>query len=248
VVAEIPIVLASILDRGPRGALDEVAFFQLLFVSQSLAFLKKYCSAIQADDFDGGLDICRSIYETVLRIRYLRYQPEDVKIFIALLGLESGSYEYARRGAKTDWNTVMEKKTGLKINVRISNYKMASASGKKIDSDVYSVLFRYMSTFVHPNVDSWDRYFYRETGFRIHFEDNPFEGLFVCVFVLILLFSEIAQLTVLRQLQRRDARFICKRLASSMQLMEGGGAQIFAGRFSCVKEKMSDAVREAAAA
>jgi hypothetical protein len=218
----------------------------MIFVSQALYFLRRYCSALRLDDFDGGLYLCRSMYEAVLRIRYLKYEPQKAEIFLALSGVEIGLYDYKRKGNRTDWNILVDKNTGVNINVNLSNHKMASASGKRLDVDVYAILFRYMSKFVDPNVDTLNKHFSEETGFAIHVDDNPFEGLLICSFVLILLFSELSQLNCFSVTQKRDARFACKKIARILLSIESQDIQVFPGTFACVKEKVKDAIQEAA--
>jgi hypothetical protein len=53
-VSKSPLTLASIIDRGVRRRLHEADFFQAIFASQALHFLKGYVSALRLDDFDGG--------------------------------------------------------------------------------------------------------------------------------------------------------------------------------------------------
>jgi hypothetical protein len=101
-----------------------------------------------------------------------------------------------------------------------------------------------MSRFVHPNVDAIERNFSREEGFSIHFEVNPFEGLVVSSFITLLLFFEITKLDCLRKIQRRDARFLAKKLAGALKKMEAGSIKIFSGPFVCLKDKVDDIVAE----
>jgi hypothetical protein len=237
-----PLILASILDRGPAVTLAPSGFFRMLFASQALFFLKKYCTAMNLDGFDGGIDICRSVYEAYLRISYLRHSPQSSEIFIALASVHGGAYEFRKKGSRTNFNVLVERSTGKSISVDVSNYKMAEASGEQIDLDVYSALFRYMSGFVHPNVDSVARHFSPQEGFSIHFEANPFEGLIVSSFVTLLIFFEISELSCIRSIQRRDARFLAKKLAKGMMKIRAGSIDIFPGQFVCLKAKIDEIV------
>ena len=97
-----------------------------------------------------------------------------------------------------------------------------------------------MSGFVHPNVDRISRNFSLEEGFFIHFESNPFDGLIVVSFVTLLLFFEISKLSCIRAVQRRDARFIAKKITKVMKSFETGSIDIFAGQFACLRTKVHE--------
>jgi hypothetical protein len=246
-IADGPLMLASILDGGVKRKLESPAFYQMLFSSQALHFLKRFCSAMRLDDFDGALYLCRAIYEAVIRIRFLRFNPSGEEIFLALSVVGNGSFEYKRAGGKVNWTVIEDVKNNKSIRVDISNRQMVEASRKEIDTVVYSVLFRHLSSFVHPNVDSIHRNFSLNEGFRIHFDDNPFEGALVCASMMVLLFSELAQMSCLRKEKRRDARVFAKRIAEVIFLTETDRVTIFPGDFECLREKLRDAVMEIAA-
>jgi hypothetical protein len=178
----------------------------------------------------------------------LRHNPDAAEIFMALSGVGNGLYEYKKRGAKIDFRTAVELATGKEVNLNLSNYRMASASNKEIDADVYAVLFRHLSQSVHPNVDTLHRYFSEEEGFAIHVETNPFEGLIIFSFVVVLLFAELAQLQFFKKIQRRDAGFEAKKMANLISALNSGGLEIFPGTFGCLKDKLKDAVMEAKSA
>jgi hypothetical protein len=237
-------MLASILDRGVKRRLEPPAFYQMLFSSQALYFLKRFCSAMRLDDFDGGLYFCRAIYEAIIQIRFLRFDPSAEQIFLALSLVGNGSFEYKRVRGKINWNVIDDIKNKKSIRVDVSNYRMASASQKQIDLDVYSVLFRHMSKFVHPNVDSLHQNFSLNEGFRIHFDDNPFEGALICASMLVLLFSELGQMSCLRKQQCRDARFFAKKASKAILGTESDTVTIFPGDFKCIKDKLHDAMQE----
>jgi hypothetical protein len=144
-----------------------------------------------------------------------------------------------------EWTSAVDEYYQLEEDgVDISNFKMAAISGRQIDVDVYTVLFRYMSRFVHPNVDMIGRNFSQEKGFSIHFEHNPFEGLIISSFTALLLFSEMSKLNCFRKIQRRDARFLAKRIAKALKKLGSGSIEIFSGPFVCLKAKVDDIVIE----
>lgn len=239
-----PLVLASILSKEVRKELKAADFFQMFFATQALYFLRRFCSSMKSEDFDGGLYICRSIYEAVLRIRFLKYEPDSAKIFIGLAGVSGGTHEFVRRGNKVRWTEVRDKKSNEVIRVDISNYKMVAASNRKIDADVYAVLYRYLSRFVHPDTDAINRFFDFESGFAIFVEDNPFEGTLISGFLSVLLFSEVAQFSFLSKVQKRDARFYATRLSRTLRGLNTKSLTVFAGDFSCLKSKIEDSIRE----
>jgi hypothetical protein len=246
-IADGPLMLASVLDAGVKQKLEPPAFYQMLFSSQALYFLKRFCSAMRLDDFDGALYLCRAIYEAVIRIRFLRFNPAGEEIFLALSAVGKGSFEYRRSGDKVTWSVIEDLKNKKSIRVDISNRQMVGASRKKIDLDVYSVLFRHLSSFVHPNVDSIHRNFSLSEGFSIHFNDNPFEGALICASMMVLLFSELGQMSCLRKEQRRDARVFARKIAVAIFRTESERVTIFPGDFECLKEKLHDAIEEIAA-
>lgn len=243
-ISDAPLILASILNARVGRTLEPAAFYQMIFCSQGLYFLKRFCSAMRLDDFDGALYLCRAIYEAIIRIRFLRFDPSGAEIFLAVSFVGNGSFEYKRGGGKTNWSVVEDIKNKKSIRVDISNRRMVSASGKQIDLDVYLVLFRHLSSFVHPNLDSILRNFSLKDGFKIHFYDNPFEGALICASMLVLLFSELSQLSFLRQQQRRDARVFSKKTAKVIFGTETDHIKIFPGDFECLKEKLNDAMHE----
>jgi hypothetical protein len=80
-ISRAPLILSSIIDRGSARPIQPKEFFQFLFATQALHFLKRFRQGLRLDDFDGEEGITRSIYESFLRIRYLRYAPQKVEIF-----------------------------------------------------------------------------------------------------------------------------------------------------------------------
>jgi hypothetical protein len=232
------------LSKDVRKELGEAAFFQMFFATQALYFLRRFCSTMSSQDFDGGLYICRSVYEAILRIRFLKFEPASAKIFIGLAGVTGGTHEFVQRGGKVRWSEVRDKKSGEIIRVDITNYRMVAASNNKLDSEVYSVLFRHLSRFVHPDVDAIERFFDFESGFAIFVDDNPFEGIIIFGFLSVLLFSEISQLNYLTTVQKRDARFYANKLARSLRALNTKSMTVFAGDFSCLKSKVEQAIGE----
>ena len=237
-VSRAPLILASIVDRGSMRPIQPVNFFQLLFATQALHFLKRFRLALSLDYFDGEEGITRSIYEAFLRIRYLRYAPQKVEIFLALAGVGGGAYEYVTKNGRLDWSVIRDVKANKKINVNVSNYKMALSSGDENDVDVYRILFRRLSQSIHPNVENIGQKFSVERGFALFSESNPFDGLLLAAFVLVLLFDEISRLSSLREIQKRDARFVVRKVIRAVNAIGNRSLQIFPHEFACLKNKM----------
>ncbi len=236
-VSRAPLILASIVDRGLMRPIQPVNFFQLLFATQALHFLKRFRLALSLDYFDGEEGITRSIYEAFLRIRYLRYAPQKVEIFLALAGVGGGAYEYVTKNGRLDWSVIRDVKANKKINVNVSNYKMALSSGDENDVDVYRILFRRLSQSIHPNVEKIGQKFSVERGFALFSESNPFDGLLLAAFVLVLLFDEISSNELFAGNSKRDARFVVRKVIRAVNAIGNRSLQIFPHEFACLKKQ-----------
>jgi hypothetical protein len=62
--------------------------------------------------------------------------------------------------------------------------------------------------------------------------------------MLVLLFSELSQISSLRKERRRDARVFAKKTATVIFRTESDRIKIFPGDFACLKEKLHDAIKE----
>jgi hypothetical protein len=115
---------------------------------------------------------------------------------------------------------------------------MAVSSGDMSDVDVYRILFRRLSQSIHPNVENIGQKFSIEKGFSLFAESNPFDGLLLAAFVLVLFFDEISRLSSLRKIQKRDARFVVKGIVKAVSAIENHSLQIFPHEFACLRSKM----------
>jgi hypothetical protein len=155
-----------------------------------------------------------------------------------MAGVGNGGYEYVTRNGRVDWGVIKDVKANKRIDVNVSNYKMVLSSRDMSDVDVYRILFRRLSRSIHPNVENIGQKFSVEKGFVLFAESNPFDGLLLAAFVVVLLFDEISRLTSLREVQRRDARFILKKIVRAVNAIESRSLQIFPDEFACLEDKM----------
>jgi hypothetical protein len=204
--------VGSFVERGPRKKYDEKTFLQYYFATRTLDTMRtayRWLSERYSDDI---LMLIRIIYESYLRLVFLRSSAGAPKFFYALAGIENGTYDFKKSAkGRRDYRFVIDAYTGEAIK-NVSNREMISSSGDPLDVELYDELYAFLSSHSHMGLDADMRYFDLKGGFLIHKNDNPFIALQWISIVVSLWLDELAKITHVKKQTARDLGYMANRV------------------------------------
>jgi hypothetical protein len=202
---EYAICVGTLALHDTRREKNKVDLFERFFGFRSIASLRTVHFMYLERYDDDCLAITRSIYEGILRLVWLRHDPDkSVRVLEALLGRENGKYIYptTKRG-RVDYGRLVEVATGCGVNVTISNRYLASLSDPSVMADLHEQIFSILSGYVHADITHLGRYSDGESYVNPYSRANPYYSMiFVGVVGLVLLH----QIRHVRTLKRRRLR------------------------------------------
>jgi hypothetical protein len=188
--------------------------FEAYFVLRALGSLRTIRSMYNDRYDDDCLAIVRSIYESIIRLVWLRGDPKSSKVVEALLGHELGTHKYAlRKNNKPDYDNLIDCVTGQRIYVRINNRELCRSSELPSFSDLYSQIYPLMSGYVHPDVSHFLK-FYQRGGLSLYPQGNRYFAMAVVAGSALMLLHQIRHIRVLRPRRLRDLNSLISRFKS----------------------------------
>jgi hypothetical protein len=203
----------SFLDNAPRRKYEIGPFLQYYFVARTLDTLRTIYRIFNERYTDDVWTLLRVVYESYLRLAFLRKNEIAWKFFMSVAGTQRGTHQYARRqNGKTDYGHIVNSKTGEEVR-NFSNREMAKTISA-LDLDIYERLYPFLSSYSHVSLDPDFQYFTSGEGFHIHKEDDPDMALEFSNIILAAWLSELSQIEHITKKVRRDLSYISKRISN----------------------------------
>jgi hypothetical protein len=154
-------------------------------------------------------NLLRSMYENYLSLKYVYRYPSEASAFLAQLGVELGTHEYAvSRSGDPVQSRIIEKSSGALIEFP-SRWRMALKLDN-IDREMYKELYRSFSSFSHSDMSNI-AIFLKDGRFDYHNQGFTLDAAIKCNLLILLMFSCLEQNSTCRVYLRRDLKFLCRR-------------------------------------
>lgn len=202
----------SFLDHAPRGKYDTSSFFQYYFAARTLDTLRTIYRIFSERYTDDVWTLIRVVYESYLRLSFLRMNEDAWKFFLFISGTQSGTHHYAKRpNGKVDYGHIVDARTKEKVR-NFSNRDMAKTIST-LDLDIYERLYSFLSAYSHVSLDPNFQYFELNRGFRIHKDDDPDTALEFSHIIVAMWLGELSKVFRMTKKVRRDLIYISKRMS-----------------------------------
>ena len=171
--------------------------------------LKAVHVLLKSDISYDAYNLLRSMYENYLSLKYIYRYPSESSAFLAQLGVELGTHEYAvSRSGDPVQSRIIEKSSGAIIEFP-SRWKMALRLDN-IDREMYKELYRSFSSFSHSDMSNI-AIFLKGGKFDYHNQGFTVDAAIKCNLLILLMFSCLMQNSTCRVYLRRDLKFLCQR-------------------------------------
>lgn len=218
--------LGSFIDKNHQlEALEPSKFTFLYYAARVFNNLKTLRfliiqKALSRDAFG----LVRTLYECMLRVRFVKNNDEAVETFIAQSqiseqdGLENPAFSYkidSKGHQRKGW--IIDHATGKELRAKLQLKEMAESSGDPADSIIHDEIYRYLSGVTHVGLNDVPLYFSTEHGFfkQGHKENNT-EVLLLALAITSLFMLELSSEDIFTDISRQDASFISYSLAKKI--------------------------------
>ena len=150
----------------------------------------KAITLLAIDNFpEDAFNLTRTNFENYAEIVYAKY---DSKNLINQLKAENGIYNgtYERK-----WKKLINKENGEVVNLK-SNYEKVKLNPvfKKIDSNLYNLIYPMLSSFTHPDISTAIQYIDNRLGFTDLKENSNIDPLIIALILNFMIIHEIQEL------------------------------------------------------
>jgi hypothetical protein len=157
-------------------------------------------------------NLLRSMYENYLTTKYVYEHHQDSASFLAQLGTQIGTHEYAvGKSGDPIQSKILDKTTGETFIVP-SRWQMANKL-ENIDREMYNELYRSFSSFSHSDIGNL-AFFLKDGKFDYHNQDFTVDALIKCHLLCLLMFGCLKRSSSCRKYLRNDLDFLCQRIFS----------------------------------
>ncbi len=209
---------------NPKRFRERGEYLTYLFFRRALGSLRTIREMYHTRYDDDCLAIARSVYETYLRLKFLRLDPSSAVRFDAIIACNLGVYHTKlKKNGKPNYDIAVDPKTGQEFNVAISNREIIEISDFLLEKALYYDLYPALSGFVHPDLT-------RVVSIRpsdnsgTFKEGDPIRSSIYVGSVCVLLLLEIGTSKFLTERTKRDVRHILKTLCRAIENLLGSEA------------------------
>jgi hypothetical protein len=202
--------LGNFIDRNINSdqyKLDDQRFVCAYLVVRAFRIVRAIFRSQRFTTSEESLVLVRSLYEVYCKLCYaIKSKRNALYLFDSDFGLAFGHYEFLQKNGKSNRHILVHKKTRKEIPRTRSFFEYISSSPFPEDTELFSPLYEYLSSFVH----SGSRHIFKawpdqQTGFQLTTTNDENFGVFVSM-----LTGLVAAMIMLALLRLRDISHVSR--------------------------------------